>query len=105
MGLRHSRKKIEIVNVLKKKYKEKPHLDVKGEIILRKYYTLDIPEIDIRFEGYFPACVRLWPYDRPSPSLTVSSTDSGIDKVNQFEVMIKILCCKHFLTNLEETNI
>ena len=75
MGLRHLMKKVEVVNVLSKEYKEKPHLDVEGEIIVGKHYSFDIPEIDVRFEGYFPARVRLWPYDRPSrsPSPIVSS--------------------------------
>ena len=58
MGLKHSTKKIKIVNLLSKKYKEKPHLDVKGEIIIEKSEALDIPEIELRFDGYFPAIVR-----------------------------------------------
>ena len=83
MGLGYSKKKIEIVNLLSKKYKEEPHLDVKGEIIIGKNDLMDIPEIEIRFDDYFPAIVRLWPADRPSPSpsLMVSSIGSGSDTV------------------------
>ena len=85
MGTKHSKKnKIEIVNVLSDKYKEKSHLDVGGLIILRKDNLMDIPEIEIRLEGYFSSVVRFWSSDRSSPQISpiVSSIDSGLHTVN-----------------------
>ena len=53
---------IEIVNVVSKKDLLKhPHLNLKGEIIIKKDVNISLPEIDLRFENYFPAVVRVWP--------------------------------------------
>ena len=38
-----------------------PHLRLKGEIIIRKDFNTNVPEVDLRFENYFPATVRVWP--------------------------------------------
>ena len=54
----------EIVNVISKKDLLKyPHLNLNGEIIIKKDVNTSIPEIDLRFENYFPAVVRVWPSD------------------------------------------
>ena len=83
MGLKPS-KKIKIVNLLERKYAEFPHLDVRGEITFKKDVYFNIPEIEIKFDGYFPALVCQWPVGRESPQISpaVSSLDSGIDTVN-----------------------
>ena len=61
---RKNKKDIRIVNVITKsdllKY---PNLNLGGEIIIRKDVNCYIPEIDLRFENYFPATVRVWPID------------------------------------------
>ena len=55
---------IEIVNVISKKDLVKyPYLGLKGEIIIQKDLNTFIPEIELRFENYFPALVRVWPSD------------------------------------------
>ena len=81
MGLRHS-KKIKVVNLLK--YAEFPHLDVRGEISVRKDVHFNIPDIELKFDRYFPVLLRLWPHDRISPQNlpVVSSIDSGIDTID-----------------------
>ena len=40
--------------------------------------------MEIRFDNYFPAIVRLWPSDRafPLPSPAISSIDCSLDTVN-----------------------
>ena len=40
-----------------------PHLRHRGEIIVKKDFNTSIPEIDLRFENYFPATVCVWPSD------------------------------------------
>ena len=58
------KKEIEIVNVISKKDLLKyPHLRLRGEIIIRKDFNTSIPEVDLRFENYFPETVRVWPSD------------------------------------------
>ena len=55
------------------------------ERIITKDQLLRIPETEIRFESYFPAVVRLWPGDAPTPppeTSSRSSSDSGLDTVN-----------------------
>ena len=57
-------REIEIVNVISKKDLLKyPHLRLKGEIIIRKDFNTNIPDVDLRFENHFPATVRVWPND------------------------------------------
>ena len=51
-----TQRNIEIVNVISKKDLLKfPHLNLQREIIITKDVNTCIPEIDIRFEDYFPA--------------------------------------------------
>ena len=55
---------IEVFNVISKKDLVKyPHLGLKGEIIIQKNLNTFIPEIELRFENYFPALVHVWPSD------------------------------------------
>ena len=62
--LKKKQGEIEIVNVISKKDLLKyPHLRLRGEIIIRKDFNTSIPEVDLRFEKYFPATVRVWPSD------------------------------------------
>ena len=59
-----NKKDIKIVNVISKidliKYQ---HLNLRGEIIIRRDDGYYIPEIELRFENNFPATVRVWPSD------------------------------------------
>ena len=53
---------IHVLNVISKKdLKRYPNLEVKGEIIIQKYYSSSIPEIYIQSENYFAAVVCVWP--------------------------------------------
>ena len=47
--------------ISKKDLLKYPHLTVKGEIMIRKDFNTNIPEVDLRFENYFPTTVRVWP--------------------------------------------
>ena len=54
----------EIFNIISKKDLFKyPHLTLNGEIIIKNDVNTSIPEIDLRFQNYFPAVVRVWPSD------------------------------------------
>ena len=67
MGLRFSkRNSVKIKNLLPKG-PEYQHLALAGEIIIRKDTHFDIPEIEIKIDGYFPSIVRLWPLGREEP--------------------------------------
>ena len=85
MDLRPSKKKkIEVVNVVFcEKIREKPYLDFSGELLIGKDHLLDAPELEIKFDCYFPAIVRLWPLDRQTTakSPVVFSVDSGLDTI------------------------
>ena len=62
--LKKPQRDIEIVIVIRKKDLLKyPHLRLRGEIIVKKDFNTSIPEIDLRFEHYFPATVRVCPSD------------------------------------------
>ena len=81
MGKKFSKKKkFEVSNVISKRnLLNNPHLDVSGEIIISLDHLLQILKIEIRFDGYFPSVVRLWPGDAPTAPISprVSSFDSG----------------------------
>ena len=67
---------IEIVNVISKKDLLKhPHPNLKGEIIIKKDVNTSIPEINLRFENYFPAVVRVWPSDFNSRNTSPIESD------------------------------
>ena len=62
MGNLFTKKLIEVPNVISKKDLVKyPNLAVKSEIIIKNDPYLKVPEIEIRFEEYHPAIIRLWP--------------------------------------------
>ena len=85
MGHKYSKKILEVLNVISKRNLiENLHLDKSGEVIIGLDHLFQIPEIEIRFNGYFPAMVRLWPGDTPTApnSPFVSSLDIGVDTVN-----------------------
>ena len=71
-----NKKDIKIVNVISKtdliKYQ---HLNLRGEIIIRKDDDCYIPEIELRFENYFPATVGAWPSDF-NDLISLSSAES-----------------------------
>ena len=71
-----------MVNVITKsdllKY---PHLNLRGEIIVRKDVNSFIPEIDLRFENYFPATVRVWPSDLHESIMCSAESDICFSEV------------------------
>ena len=83
MGLRLS-KKIKIVTLLEKKYRNFPNFDVCGEVTVKKDVDFNITDIELKFDGYFPAIICLWPVGRDSPQISpvVSSIGCSIDTVN-----------------------
>ena len=55
-------KNVEVNNAISEKDLNKYlHLDLKGEIIIRKDNESCLAEIELNFENYFPAFVRVWP--------------------------------------------
>ena len=49
-----------MLNVIRKRdLKKYPNLHLRGEIIIGKDYHSGIPEVNIRFNNYLPAVVRL----------------------------------------------
>ena len=73
---RKNKKNIKIVKVITKKDLLKyQHLNLRGEIIIRKDVNCYIPEIDLCFENYFPATVRVWASDF-NEGISVSSAES-----------------------------
>ena len=96
---RKNRKDIKIVNVITKsdllKY---PHLNLRGEIIVKKYIDSYIPEIDLRFKNYFPATVRVWPKD--FSSMCSAESDICFSEViirNQFSVILFICFFNYYM--------
>ena len=59
------------------------HLNMRGEIILRRDQDFDILCFEIKFVGYFPTVVHLWPSNHPTslPTQTVLSIDDISDMV------------------------
>ena len=52
------RQNVEVNNgITKKDLNKYPHLDLKGEIIMKKDRDSGIPEIELNFERHFPAFV------------------------------------------------
>ena len=58
MSLRLS-KKIKIVTLLEKKYRDFSNLDVCGEVTVKKDVDFNITDIELKFDGYFPAIICL----------------------------------------------
>ena len=69
-------KNIEIVNIISKKDLLKyPQLRLSGGIIIRKDVNTHIPEIDLRFENYFPATIRVWPSEFSANNISPAESD------------------------------
>ena len=51
------------------------HLRLIGEIIAKKDFNTSIPEIDLRFENYFAATVRVWPSDFNARNTSLIESD------------------------------
>ena len=67
-------REIEIV-IRKKDLLRFPHLKLRGEIIAKKDFNTSIPEIDLHFENYFPATVRVWPSDFNARNISPAESD------------------------------
>ena len=75
-------KDIKIVNVIVKndllKY---PNLNLRGEIIIRNDFNSCIPEIDLHFENYFPATVRVWSSDFNAKNISPAESDISFSEI------------------------
>ena len=77
-----NKKDIEVANVVTKKDLLKyPHLNLRGEIIIRKDFNSCIPEIDLHFENYFPATVHVWPSDFKAKNISPAESDISFSKI------------------------
>ena len=75
-------KDIKIVNVISKRdLLRYPHLWLRGEIIIRKHFNTNIPEVDLRFENYFPAAVRGWPSDFNAATISPAESDISFSQI------------------------
>ena len=73
---------IEIADFISKKDLLKyPHLNLRGEIIIRKDVNSYIPEIDLRFENYFPATARVWSNDFNASSICPAESDISFSEI------------------------
>ena len=74
-------KNVEIANVITKKNLIKyPHLDLKGEIIIKKDHVSSIAEIKLHFENYFPAFVCVWPKDFVVKTISLAESDISFEE-------------------------
>ena len=81
-NVQKKKKDIEVVNVVTKKDLLKyPHLNSRGEIIIRKDFNSCIPDIDLHFENYFPATVRVWPSDFNAKNISLAESDISFSKI------------------------
>ena len=58
-----------------------PHLNLRGEIIIRKDVNSYIPETDLRFENYFPATARVWTNDFNVSSICPAESDISFSEI------------------------
>ena len=80
--LKKRTKNIETTNVITKKDLNKyPHLDLKGEIIIKKDHGSDIVEIELNFENHFPAFVRVWPNNYNVRSISPAESDISFEEI------------------------
>ena len=76
------RKNAEVNNVITKKDLNKyPHLDLKGEIIIKKDRDSGIAEIELNFEKHFPAFFNIWPKDFNIRSISPTESDISFDEI------------------------
>ena len=81
-AFRKNKKDIKIVNVITKSCLLKyPHLNLRGEIIVKKDVNSYIPEIDLHFENYFSATVRVWPNDFNASSMCPAESDISFSEI------------------------
>ena len=77
-----NKKHIEVVNVITKKDLLKyPHLDLKGEIIIKKDHGSCIAEVELHFENYFPAFVRVWPSNFNTRNTSPAESDISFEEI------------------------
>ena len=77
-------REIEIDNVIREKdLLRYPHLKLRGEIIVKKDFNTSITEIDLHFENYFPATVRVWPSDFNTRNISPAESD-----ISFFEIIV-----------------
>ena len=70
------KEKLKLVNAIRKKdLLRYPPLKLRGEIIVKKDFNTSIPEIDLHFENYFPATVRVWPSDFNARNISPAESD------------------------------
>ena len=77
-------KSVEVNNVISKKDLSKyPHLDLdlKGEIIIRKDNESCFAEIELNFEKYFPAFVRVWPNNYNARCISPAESDISFEEI------------------------
>ena len=78
------KKNIEVVNVITKKDLIKyQHLDLKGEIIIKRDRGSAIAEIQLNLQNHFPTFVFIWPKD-----FTVTSISPAESQISFEEILI-----------------
>ena len=76
------KKNINIDNVITRKDLNKyPHLNLKGEIIIKKDHGSCIAEIQLNFENHFPAFVRVWPKDFVVKSISPAESEISFEEI------------------------
>ena len=88
---------------------------LRGEIIIRKDFNTSIPAIDLCFENYFLATVRVWPSDFNARNISLAESHISFSEVivnsNSFKTKtkkkksIQVLCCDHVLWELIKHNV
>ena len=82
MFLKKRTKNIEIVNVITKKDLDKYlHLDLKGEIFIKKDHRLGIAEIELNFENHFPAFVGAWSNNFNTRNICPAESDISFEEI------------------------
>ena len=75
-------KKVEVNNFISKKDLNKyPHLDLKGEIIIRKDNELCFAEIELHFKNCFPAFVHVWPNNYNTRIISSAESDISFAEI------------------------
>ena len=75
-------KNVEVNNVISKKDLNKYlHLDLKGEIIIRKDNESCFAEIELNFENYFPVFVRVWPNNYNARFISPAESDISFEEI------------------------
>ena len=73
---------VEVNNAISKKDLNKYlHLDLKGEIIIRKDNESCFAEIELNFEYDFPAFVRVWPNNYNARFISPAESDISFEEI------------------------